>query len=55
LQGMSPEYWAPLGVWVVRETARYALGFMAHKLKGPKAEMAAEIKAPARVVAAVEA
>lgn len=53
---ISPSYWAPLGVWVVRETARRALGgephrfdtveeaikFMAHGFKVQKSRWVAE-------------
>ncbi len=56
IREISPSYWAPLGVWVVRETARRAFAgephrfdtvegaieFMAHKLKVQKNRWAAE-------------
>jgi hypothetical protein len=56
IREISPEYWAPLGVWVVRETARRALSMppqrfgtvdealqaVAHKFKVPRDRWSAE-------------
>jgi len=48
---ITEEYWAPLGVWVVREAARAALASQPKRfetLEAALADMATRIRTPAR-------